>query len=131
MAHLVNWPGIPPTSVLIPRDYEESHYIKFHTQFPVDLNGAIDEDIYQNTIETINQILHQADEYNLFTFLEGLVACSTFWTIYLCYGSTHARIKRQLDEFLENENTKNYNANGYHINCPLKNGLLFIEISRY
>jgi hypothetical protein len=67
----IRWPGTAPSTIMIPRSYEDGRYIQFETTFPAALQNKVDPEAFHRTIERINDILHQIDDYNILLCLEG------------------------------------------------------------
>mmetsp|Transcript_22760 Transcript_22760/g.63996 ORF Transcript_22760/g.63996 Transcript_22760/m.63996 type:complete len:130 (+) Transcript_22760:62-451(+) len=123
------WPGIPPSSTVLHRDWARAGITQFEAEFPASLEGKVSPEEFRETIDEVNHLLRCADNYGVCGYLEGLVACASFFSIYICYEGRSAGFARQLKEFLKEQNRSIYAKAGLEWKNPFDNGLLYLEIS--
>ncbi|GBP51253.1 Golgin subfamily A member 7 [Eumeta japonica] len=118
-----NTPGSQQTptqqgvKIFIQRDYSEGTAVKFQTRFPQELEGRIDRQTFEATMERLNEHFEMAETADCSTYCEGCLACLTAYFIYIC-TETHYE-----------KNERIYNPRGVNITDPILRGLRVVEVT--
>ena len=57
--------------VFVQRDFSEGTGVRFGTRFPAELEGKIDKQLYDYTINTLNSLYEEAEKGSCSTYCEG------------------------------------------------------------
>lgn len=115
--------------VFIQRDYSEGTNVKFQTKFPPELEGLIDRNLFEQTINTLNRIYAEAEKTSSTTFCEGCLACLTSYIIYLCIETHYQKCLKRIAAYLDDQNETVYLPRGLLITDPIERGLRVIEVA--
>ena len=58
--------------VFVQRDFSEGTGVRFGTRFPAELEGKIDKQLYDYTINTLNSLYEEAEKGSCSTYCEGV-----------------------------------------------------------
>uniref|UniRef100_A0A3P9B2D6 Golgin subfamily A member 7 n=1 Tax=Maylandia zebra TaxID=106582 RepID=A0A3P9B2D6_9CICH len=83
------------TLVFIQRDYSSGTICKFQTKFPSELESRIDEQQFEETIQTLNNLYAEAEKLGGKSYLEGCLASLTAYTIFLCMETHYEKVKQK------------------------------------
>ncbi|GBB97178.1 hypothetical protein RclHR1_02930027 [Rhizophagus clarus] len=120
----------PKRIIRIDRDYTRGELCQFQTAFPVEIDGRITPRRFQQTINTLNDLLAKAHnpKYN---FFDNCLACLTIYTSTLCLRPHFDRMIEEICKFLDNENITSYNSQGLNFRDPRRTSFLFLELELY
>lgn len=120
----------PKRIIRIDRDYTSGELCQFQTAFPVEIDGRITPRRFQQTINTLNDLLAKAHnpKYN---FFDNCLACLTIYTSTLCLRPHFDRMIEEICKFLDNENISSYNPQGLNFRDPRRTSFLFLELELY
>ena len=117
------------TGIVIERDYSRGMHLRFVPDFPDELNGHnVSPEEFAHTIHTINQIFDDAESWSWINFCEAFIACTSLYSLWLCWTPYYERKVQQFREFLHHQNETVYHPKGLHCLDPILNGLLHFEI---
>uniref|UniRef100_A0A3Q2V7N8 Golgin subfamily A member 7 n=1 Tax=Haplochromis burtoni TaxID=8153 RepID=A0A3Q2V7N8_HAPBU len=83
------------SKVFIQRDYSSGTICKFQTKFPSELESRIDEQQFEETIQTLNNLYAEAEKLGGKSYLEGCLASLTAYTIFLCMETHYEKVKQK------------------------------------
>lgn len=115
--------------IYIQRDYTEGTNVKFHINFPPELEGKIEVGMFENTINTINEMFAEAERLSVATYFEGCLACLTAYCIYTCMDPHYDKCVKRCSRFIIEQNERYWVPRGLFITDPIERGLRVIEIS--
>ncbi|RIA95775.1 Golgin subfamily A member 7/ERF4 family-domain-containing protein [Glomus cerebriforme] len=120
----------PKRIIRIDRDYTRGEMCQFQTAFPLEIDGRINPRRFQQTINTLNELLSKAHnpKYN---FFDNCLACITIYTSTLCLRSHFDRMIEEICRFLDSENISLYNSQGLNFRDPRRTSFLFLELELY
>nr|XP_039251058.1 golgin subfamily A member 7-like [Styela clava] len=121
---------LPPIKkrVYVQRDYSFGMKVMFHTRMPEELDGRLDQDLFANTINRLNDLYTEGETTNGCIFCEGCFACLTAYLAYLCMDTHYEKVVKKAAKFLDDENQNVYAPRGILIKNPIESGLRSIEI---
>ncbi len=90
--------------VFIQRDYSEGGGVKFQTRYPVELEGKIDRQLFDYTVNTLNNLYAEAEKANCSTYCEGCMACLTAYIIYFCAETHYEKCLKKVSRFVHEQN---------------------------
>ncbi|CAH1973371.1 unnamed protein product [Acanthoscelides obtectus] len=70
--------------VFVQRDYSEGTLVKFQTRFPQELEGRLERQAFEATVNRLNAYFAEAEKATCSTYCEGCLACLTVHLIYIC-----------------------------------------------
>lgn len=115
--------------VFVQRDYSEGSGVRFATRFPVELEGKIDKQIFDRTVNTLNTLYAEAEKANCSTICEGCMACLTAYIIYFCTETHYEKCLKKVARYVHDQNDQIWTKRGLLITDPIERGLRVIEIS--
>lgn len=115
--------------VFVQRDYSEGTNVKFQTKFPQKLEGLIDRQSFELTINTLNNIYAEAEKISGRTYCEGCMACLTAYLVYLCIETHYERCLKRISAFVDEQNETIWLPRGLFLTDPVDRGLRVIEIA--
>ncbi|KZC14617.1 Golgin subfamily A member 7 [Dufourea novaeangliae] len=123
--------GPPPhcQKVYIQRDYSEGTMVKFHTQFPMELESRLDRQSFEYTVTQLNNYFAEAERATCSTYCESCLACLTGYLIYICTETQYEKCLRKVAKFVSEQNDRVYKPRGLLLTDPTLRGLRLIEIS--
>lgn len=119
------------TKVYIQRDYTEGMIPKFQDKMPPELDGLIDPEVFQNTINKLNLLYKEAETIDSKTYCEGILSCLSGYLILLCSKTKYEKCLKKVKQLLKEENDNVYWPKNVLIIDPYSNGLRSIEIRIY
>jgi hypothetical protein len=128
----INTSGItaPKQIIRIDRDYAKGELCQFQTVFPLEIDGRINPRRFQQTIDTINEMLAKAHNPK-HNFFDNCLACLTIYTSTLCLRTHFDRMIEEICKFLDSENITLYNSQGLNFRDPRRTSFLFLELELY
>lgn len=117
--------------VYVQRDYSFGMKIAFQTRMPEELDGRLDQELFNSTINKLNQFYAEAEDSSGKVFCEGCIACLTAYLVYLCMDTHYGKVVKKVGKFLDEENRSVYAPRGLLIKNPIESGLRSIEIVIY
>ncbi|KAF7274070.1 golgin subfamily A member 7 [Rhynchophorus ferrugineus] len=115
--------------VFIPRDYSEGTIVKFKNSFPPELEGRLERQTFEATINRLNAYFAEAEEASCSTYCEGCLACLTAYLIYICKETHYEKCLRKVSKFIAEQNERIYEPRGLKLTDPIMRGLRVLEIS--
>ncbi|XP_059098320.1 golgin subfamily A member 7-like [Tigriopus californicus] len=115
--------------IFVQRDYSEGCGVRFLTRFPSELEGRIDQQQFEFTVNMMNNMYAEAEKANCSTFCEGCMACVTAYVIYFCSETHYEKCLRKVARFVVEQNEEVWTKRGLLITDPIERGLRVIEIS--
>ena len=115
--------------VFVQRDFSEGTGVRFSTRFPTELEGKIDRQQYDYTINTLNSLYAEAEKGSCSTYCEGCMACLTAYIIYFCAETHYEKCLKKVSRFIHEQNEQVWTKRGLLITDPVERGLRVIEIS--
>lgn len=115
--------------VFVQRDFSEGTGVRFATRFPAELEGKIDKQLYDYTINTLNSLYEEAEKGSCSTYCEGCMACLTAYIIYFCAETHYEKCLKKVSRFIHEQNEQVWTKRGLLITDPVERGLRVIEIS--
>lgn len=103
--------------------------MRFQTRFPAELEGRIEPQQFEFTINMLNSMYAEAEKANCSTFCEGCMACLTAYVIYFCSETHYEKCLRKVARFVVEQNEQVWTKRGLLITDPIERGLRVIEIS--
>jgi len=83
----------PPThKVFIQRDYSEGTQVRFQSKFPTELEGKVERDKLEYTINTLNEVYSEGEKMNCSSCCEGCFACLTAYLLYCCTDTHYEKV---------------------------------------
>ncbi|XP_051778912.1 golgin subfamily A member 7B isoform X3 [Erpetoichthys calabaricus] len=79
------------TKVFIQRDYSEGTVCQFQTKFPAELDSRIERQLFEDTVKTLNGFYTEAEKIGGQSYLEGCLACTTAYIIFLCMETRYEK----------------------------------------
>ena len=115
--------------VFVQRDFSEGTGVRFSTRFPTELEGKIDRQQYDYTVNTLNSLYAEAEKGSCSTYCEGCMACLTAYIIYFCAETHYEKCLKKVSRFIHEQNEQVWTKRGLLITDPVERGLRVIEIS--
>ena len=116
--------------VFVQRDYSEGIDVKFHTRLPSELEGKIERQVFEMTINHINKLYAEANAASCSTYCMGLLNCITGYLLSICLETQFEKILREIADYIAIQNEFIYNPKGYMIIHPIAHGMRVLEIAR-
>ncbi|XP_051846557.1 golgin subfamily A member 7-like [Antechinus flavipes] len=117
--------------VFIQRDYSRGTQCQFQTKFPAELENRIDQQKFEETVHTLNNLYAEAEKLGKPTYLEGCLACLTAYTLYLCMETHYEKVLKKISKYIQEQNENIYAPHGLLLTDPIERGLRVIEITIY
>eukprot|EP00918_Siedleckia_nematoides_P095897 GHVU01210445.1.p2 GENE.GHVU01210445.1~~GHVU01210445.1.p2 ORF type:complete len:144 (+),score=17.60 GHVU01210445.1:33-464(+) len=122
---------IPPphcAKVFIQRDYSEGTSVKFQTKFPQELEGKIERQAFEYTVNQLNGMYVEAESLSGRTYCESCFACLTAYLAYLCMETYFEKVLKKIARFIHEQNDTVYGPRGLMLIDPAERGLRILEI---
>ncbi|XP_041368206.1 golgin subfamily A member 7-like isoform X2 [Gigantopelta aegis] len=116
------------TKVFLHRDYIDGTGIKFQNKFPSELEGKIERNQFEQTINTLNQMYVEAETLGGRTYCESCFACLTAYLAYLCMDTYYEKCLKKINRYIEEENKNVFVPRGLMLIDPVERGLRVLEI---
>uniref|UniRef100_A0AC34QP34 Golgin subfamily A member 7/ERF4 domain-containing protein n=1 Tax=Panagrolaimus sp. JU765 TaxID=591449 RepID=A0AC34QP34_9BILA len=113
----------------VQRDYSSGLQVRFSAEFPYELDGKIDPDIWSNFINALNSRYQKADSVTFASVMESTISFLTCHLAKLCYPSVWSRVLKETENFIEERNRAIFIPNNLFVRDPATKGLRVIEIS--
>jgi len=115
--------------VFIQRDYSEGTVVRFQNRFPPELEGKLDHQSFEHTVNTLNDLFAEAEQASCSTYCEGCLACITAYLIYICKETHYDKCLKKVSKFIADQNERVYFPKGLMVTDPSLRGLRVLEIS--
>ncbi|XP_028391634.1 golgin subfamily A member 7-like isoform X2 [Dendronephthya gigantea] len=113
--------------VFVQRDYSRGTNCRFMTEMPVELNGKIDEQAFQHTIQGINEIMDDAEKIGPASYFENCLGCLTGYLSLLCFETHYNKCLKRLSEYINQQNTNVFVPLGLMLTNPMDRGLRVVS----
>ena len=90
--------------VFVQRDYSEGIDVKFHTRLPSELEGKIERQVFEMTINHINKLYAEANAASCSTYCMGLLNCITGYLLSICLETQFEKILREIADYIAIQN---------------------------
>ncbi|XP_034393536.1 golgin A7 family, member Ba [Cyclopterus lumpus] len=117
--------------VFIQRDYSEGTTCRFQTKFPSELESRIERTLFEDTVKTLNNYYAEAEKIGGQSYLEGCLACTTAYLIFLCMETRYEKVLKKIAKYIQEQNEKIFAPRGLLVTDPIERGMRVIEISIY
>ncbi|KAK4002970.1 golgin subfamily A member 7 [Daphnia magna] len=121
-------PAPPTQKVFIQRDYSEGTQVRFQPKFPSELEGKIEREKFEYTLNTLNEVYAEAEKMSCSSCCEGCFACLTAYLLYCCSDTHFEKCLKKVAKFIIEQNERVYVPRGLLIIDPVERGLRVIEI---
>ncbi|KAL6445869.1 hypothetical protein ACFW04_000932 [Cataglyphis niger] len=124
--------GGPPQNcqkVFIQRDYSEGTMVKFQTRFPTELESRLDRQLFEYTINQLNNYFAEAERASCSTYCESCLYCLTGYLMSICTETHYEKSLRKIAKFVSEQNDRVYKPRGLLLTDPTTRGFRLIEIS--
>ncbi len=115
--------------IFVQRDYSEGCGVHFQTAFPAELNGRIERQQFEFTVNMMNSMYAEAERANCATFCEGCMACLTAYLVYFCSETHYEKCLKKVARFVVEQNEQVWTKRGLLLTDPIERGLRVLEIS--
>eukprot|EP00052_Salpingoeca_macrocollata_P013338 m.104211 g.104211 ORF g.104211 m.104211 type:complete len:182 (-) comp18874_c0_seq2:36-581(-) len=114
--------------VFVARDYSEGNTPAFSTELPPPLHGRISQQVFENTIRSINEIFRRAETLTSQLVLRNCMSCMTGYLMDFCLENPYEQHMRRLSTFVLQEDETVYRPLNLRLVDPLERGLRCVEI---
>nr|CAG4641350.1 EOG090X0IRX [Eulimnadia texana] len=121
-------PKSPCQKVFVQRDYSEGTSVRFQNKFPAELEGKIDREKFEYTINTMNEVYAEAERMSCSSCCEGCFACLTAYLLYCCTDTHYEKCLKKVAKFIIEQNERVFVPHGLLIIDPVERGLRVVEI---
>ncbi|XP_045103502.1 golgin subfamily A member 7-like isoform X1 [Portunus trituberculatus] len=115
--------------VFIQRDYSQGTSVKFQTKFPPELEGKMENNVFENTINDINAMFVEAEKMSCGRYCEGCLGCLTAYLVFFCMETHYEQMMKRVTKYVAEQNERVWTPRGLLITNPIERGLRVIEIS--
>ncbi|KAK2705497.1 hypothetical protein QYM36_015776 [Artemia franciscana] len=115
------------TKVFIQRDYSHGTAVRFQCKYPEELEGKIEKEKFEYTINTINEMYADAEKLTCSLYCESLMACLTGYLLYLCADTYYQKCLKKVARFIVEQNEKVYVPSRLLITDPVERGLRVVS----
>lgn len=121
----------PPISskVFVQRDYSSGTICRFQTKLPSELESRMDKQLFEETMQTLNNLYAEAEKLGGRSYLEGCLACLTAYTVFLCLETHYEKVLKKISRYIKDQNEKIYAPRGLLLTDPIERGLRVVEIT--
>merc|ERR1712156_773042 len=115
--------------IYIPRDYTLGSGIKFSHKLPVELEGKIDKEKFESTINTLNLLYAEAERATCSTYTEGCLACLSANIILYFSETQYEKCLKKVSRFVHDQNEAVWTRRGLLLTDPVERGLRVVEVT--
>lgn len=132
--------------IYIPRDYTLGSGIKFSHKLPVELEGKIDKEKFESTINTLNLLYAEAERATCSTYTEGTDCCPNLFQMFIdiCAGclaclsaniilyfseTQYEKCLKKVSRFVHDQNEAVWTRRGLLLTDPVERGLRVVEVT--
>ncbi|ORX62062.1 hypothetical protein DM01DRAFT_1298588 [Hesseltinella vesiculosa] len=116
-------------AIRIERDYSKGDGItQFCTDMPTTLIDKITPEQFKHTIDTINQLLRNAEQLSWSGVIYNVLEILTIYLWPVFFDSNYHKTIHELLDFIDKENDSVYHPQKLSIRNPVKTAFLFLEI---
>jgi hypothetical protein len=113
----------------IQRDYSNGLRVRFSNEFPLELEGKIEPEVWTSFVDDLNLRYHKADSVTFASVVESSLGFITCNLSRLCVPSVWNRVLKESETFIEERNRAVFIPNNLFIRDPATKGLRVIEVS--
>nr|CAG4652320.1 EOG090X0IRX [Triops cancriformis] len=117
----------PCVKVFIQRDYSEGTAVRFQCKFPGELEGKLEKDKFEYTVNTLNEIYQEAEALSCSTYCEGCCACLTGYLLYCCTDTHYEKCLKKAAKFIIEQNERVWVPRGLLLVDPVERGLRVVS----
>ncbi|XP_054640205.1 golgin subfamily A member 7-like isoform X1 [Dunckerocampus dactyliophorus] len=117
------------SKVFIQRDYSSGTICRFQSKFPSELESRLDKQHFEETIQTLNILYSEAEKIGGKSYMEGILACLTAYTLFLCVETHYEKVLRKVSRYIKDQNEQIYAPRGLLLIDPIERGLRVVEIT--
>lgn len=78
----------------IQRDFSDGLLTKWEEVFPPGLEEyGVTEEQFRFTIQNLNRLFYETEQYTCLSCFEASIACISFYTYYLCFPGQYNRVR--------------------------------------
>ena len=114
--------------IFIHRDYTRGDGVRFSTEYPLQLEGHLEREQFEQIIHKINSLYSKAEMLSPRSVVESVVGCLTAYTLFLCVDTQYDRALKEVSKFIRQQNLTLNRAHGITIVDPMERGLRVMEI---
>ncbi|KAE9552361.1 hypothetical protein FO519_004444 [Halicephalobus sp. NKZ332] len=112
----------------VQRDYSSGLLVRFSNEFPPELEGKIDPDIWVNFVNALNARYEKADSVTFASVVESTISFLTCHLAKLCYPTVWTRVLKEVDTYIAERNRGIFIPNNLFVRDPVTKGLRVIEV---
>ncbi len=117
-----------PVKVFVARDFSRGLGVRFQTEVPIALHGSVEQDVFEQAVEEINDIFSEAESTGCATVGEGCLACVTAYLAYVCLDTHYEKCLKRAGKLVAEQNARIWEPRGLRMSDPVERGLRVIEI---
>ncbi|ESN92968.1 hypothetical protein HELRODRAFT_108199 [Helobdella robusta] len=114
--------------IFVQRDYCDGTAVKFQTKYPQELEGKIDRNSFESTINELNNMYAEAEALSAKTYCENCLACLTAYLVFLCMDTHYEKVLKKINRYIQEQNNSVYIPRGLLLVDPIERGLRVLEI---
>lgn len=115
--------------IFLQRDYSKGTCVRFHNRFPPELETRIEPNVFEQTINSINDMYADAEQMSCGRYCEGCLGCITAYLVFLCLETHYEQMMKKITKYIAEQNERVWVPRGLYLTNPVERGLRVIEIS--
>ncbi|KAF7639654.1 Erf4 domain-containing protein [Meloidogyne graminicola] len=114
--------------IYIQRDYSRALVIRFSTEFPEELENYVDNKLWTDFVNNLNQIYFDAEKLSSRAYLENIISLLTCHLSRLCFKSYWTKKLEEAEFLIDEINQQHFVKEGIYVGNPLDKGFRVIEV---